>query len=476
MKNILKQNHKLFLLFILLLGSMTIKAQSGEAGDDNFEFHFDSNDYDDLAYYDGELNSVGVDAWTGGGSSDNSWDYASLYWDFDTNNYIESGSPFHDYSGTNTNTDSSGNPGGTPAPKPPASKIILTKKVKPGQIHTQRVAALRDHNQPATFVSQLMVNGVAVGTVTFSNPQIDANGVEIYTVLTVEVFYDSPVAITNVVLNEIDDRDSQNFTNSSTNGVTIDITGDISNYPTLGLVEFVLPMNETEDLEIITTRNIDESKLEKKDPCVVAKELTVMSNNQTYKKAVEDIKKAAADKVEHSITLGKNDVGEITAAPMLHGVAGSVKVNEKWERAFTVLHNHPSGSAPSAGDILALTEFKTRNNNFDTCFALGGEMYAIAITDLAAAQIFSAKYLANKAPDDDNEYPEFMTNEILAVWEKMDSYNFEAQAKAKAFIVNKYNGGITFFKQNNNGVFYPLTTKEIKQANGIKTYTLIPCI
>lgn len=103
-------------------------------------------------------------------------------------------------------------------------------------------------------------------------------------------------------------------------------------------------------------------------------------------------------------------------------------------------------------------------------------MYAISITDLAAAQEFSAKYLVNRAPGDDGEYPKFMWEEMANVYSNMDSYSTEGQTKAKAFVVNKYYGGVTFYKQNKSGEFYPLITKENKQNNGNRTFTLIPCI
>lgn len=442
---------------------------------DNIDVYGPGTSYD---YDGGELNNVDIPGYSGdSGNSDYAWDYN---WDnYDNDSTQNQDTSSGDYNtGTNNDPNSGGNPNATPAPKPPASKIILTKKVKPGQIHTQRVAALRDHNQLATFVSQLMVNGVAVGTVTFSNPQIDANGVEIYTVLTVEVFYDSPVAITNVVLNEIDDRDSQNFTNSSTNGVTIDITGDVSNYPTLGLVEFVLPMNETEDLEIIATRNIDESKLEKKDPCVVAKELTTIATNPIYQKAVKDIKTAAAaDGFEHAITLGKSSAGQVIATPMSQGTKSSVTIDYSIPGAFTRIHNHPSENSHSVQDLYNTVVLNNMFPNFNSGFVLAGnDVYVAAVTDLTAAQVFANKYIIKPTASDPAFFLKFISDEIADAWNDMDTYLPEGKTKAVAFVANKYNAGITFFKQNNNGDFYPLITKEVKQSNGSRTFNLIPCI
>ncbi|WP_343589343.1 hypothetical protein [Flavobacterium sp.] len=322
----------------------------------------------------------------------------------------------------------------------------------------------------------LIVSGQKVGTVTFSEPQRDANGVDIYSKMTVEVFYNSPVAITNITF---DDPETSTYEGSqhSTNGNLKIAEIDLSFYQTLGIINFSAPINEEEN--IIFTGSIaaaNDSQTNVKDPCIVAKELTSLAANQTYQKAVVNIKTAAVDKLEHSITLGKTN-GQITASAMENGLPGEVYVTSNWPGAFTVLHNHPNNTPPSGGDIYAIARLNKNNSNFYSCFAIaGGEMYAIAITDLAAAQEFSARYLVNRAPGDDGEYPEFMTNEIMIVWRRMKSYTVESEAKAKAFVVNKYNAGITFFKQNGDGIFYPLTLKEKTESNGSKSYSLIPCI
>lgn len=468
MKNILRINSKLFLLFVLLLGSITIKAQTGESGEDPFDFNGMN-----------ELHNVNVPGYSGG--SDNSWDTPSLYWSTDwwntTNNNTPTLYEYYINNGNKTNNSDSGLSGfgDNTIQRQWVSLIALTKNIKPGEKHTQTVKVLRGpHNSTDRFVSNLIVNGLQVGIITFSGPKKEANGVHIYTKLTIELFSNSPISISS--LSPVTTENTQyDGSEHSKNDNLQNVSGNLSMYKDLGVVEFNLPMNENEDLIIKGTPYDPYNPPKIKDPCEVAKELTDLAKDQTYKKAINDIKTAAVDKLEHSITFGKNTAGQTTASAMTNGVSGSVMPNINWPGAKSVAHNHPNDTPPSGGDILAMTRINKQNNNFNTCYAMaGGEIYAIAVTDLAAAQVFSANYLVNNTSG--KEYPKFMFDEMSDVWNDMDSYLTEGQAMAKAFVVNKYNGGITFFKQNSNGVFYPLITKEVKQPNGSKTYKLIPCI
>lgn len=471
MREIFKPNNIFWSLLILVVFSHKINAQTNEneppPGFDNGE----------------QLNEIPIPGYQ---APDDSWDHASNYWNTEPNN----NSTYDDeyYAGLleqivgpkqvekgprNQNSEDIKN---GIDDRQTESKVILTKKVLPGETHTQNVKVLRDPNTSTEKkVIDLIVNGMTVGKITFSVPLTDKNGINIYSKMTVEVFRHCPVAITNVTFynpNTSTFQDSQH----STNGNLANAKTELSMYQTLGIINFASPINEEENIVLTGSTTAANFPDNKKDPCIVAKELTTLATNQTYQKAVLDIKNASADKLEHSVTLGKTN-GQITASPMVgDSEAGEVGVNYNWPGAFTVLHNHPNDTPPSADDIYAITRLNKNNSNFNSCFALtGGSTYAIAITDLAAAQEFSAKYLANKK-EGDPEYPTFMRDEMIAVWEKMGSFSIEAEAKAKAFVVNKYNGGITFFKQNSIGVFYPLISKETKHNNGLKTYTLIPCI
>ncbi|WP_281235320.1 hypothetical protein [Flavobacterium gelatinilyticum] len=466
MSEIFKQRNTFFLLLMLLFLGSKVTAQGNE--NDGGGFNWDGmNDLDN------------VDIYAGAGDND-SWDYPSLYWDHDPPNYIGVDDNYSDFgSGGSTSGQTNNNANQDPSTdkeKQTVSKVELTKKVKPGETHTQEVKVLRDPNTSTEKkVVDLIINGEKVGTVTFDKPIRDSNGVDIYSRMTVELLPTCPVAITSITFDN-PETSKYDDTKQSKDGNLEKVAGDLSLYKDLGIVEFNTHINKEEDVVIIgSTVAATDSSTNKKDPCVVAKELTTIAASPTYKKAINDIKKAAIDNFEHSITLGITNA-QITAAPIVHG-GRSVYVTTNWPGAFTVLHNHPNDTPPSGGDIYAIARLKKNNSNFDSCFAITGDgTYALAITDLAAAQEFSAKYMANRGPDDNKEYPGFMISEMLSVWNDMHSYTMESQAKAKAFVVNKYNGGVTFFKQKSDGLFYPLLTKQTTLPNGSKMYNPIPCI
>jgi len=108
-------------------------------------------------------------------------------------------------------------------------------------------ALFTPHNSTDRFVSNLIVNGLQVGIITFSDPQKDANGVHIYTKLTIEVFSNSPISIST--LSPVNTENSQyDGSQHSKNDNLQNVSGNLSMYKDLGVVEFNLPMNENEDL------------------------------------------------------------------------------------------------------------------------------------------------------------------------------------------------------------------------------------
>lgn len=238
MKNILRINSKLFLLFVLLLGSITIKAQNGESGEDPFDFN-GMND----------LNNVDVYA-SAGDSNDN---YASEFWyrDYDipangNPDYYNNGVP---KSGGNSGGNS-GEGSGNGANAPKVSVIVLTKPVAPGQEHSQAVKVLKDQNRPDVFISQILVKGMVIGTVTFSNPQKE-NGREIYTKMTVYAYSTSPLTITSITSNPNGDKDYSN-TSPGIKEYNIEqvVHADLLFTDKTMTIEVHIPTSEDEDMVI----------------------------------------------------------------------------------------------------------------------------------------------------------------------------------------------------------------------------------
>lgn len=223
--------------------------------------------------------------------------------------------------------------------------------------------------------------------------------------------------------------------------------------------------------------NNDSTRPETKDPCIVAKELTTLGSSPFFQKAVQDIKNTPDFYArEYSIPLGKNKGGQIYAGTMNPGEKSSVELNHYIQGFFTDLHNHPSYNSHSASDLYNITVLNKLYPDYKGGVVLAGnEVYVAVVTDLAAAQIFAAKYINKPIADIPASYTDSIRDEISKTFNNMDSYLTEAHTKAKAIVLDKYNAGITFFKQGTNNVFYPLKMKEVKQADGSKKYTLIPC-
>jgi hypothetical protein len=213
-----------------------------------------------------------------------------------------------------------------------------------------------------------------------------------------------------------------------------------------------------------------------KDPCAAAIELSTISKDDKYLSSKQNIMTAATDGFEHSITLGKDENGTITQAPMNSGNQQyMVSTNYKWPGAIAAIHNHPNNTPLSSGDIYASVQLNEKSSNFTTTYVLiNGETYAIVVTNLALAQKFVKNYPANQIPGYSPEFPDIIFNQLQVLVTPMGS-TIEGRTQAIAFVLDKYNAGITLLKQNSNGEFNPIKTQETTQSDGTKTYTKIPC-
>jgi len=211
-------------------------------------------------------------------------------------------------------------------------------------------------------------------------------------------------------------------------------------------------------------------------PCETASITTALSKDGIYISAKALIQTAAADGFEHSITLGKDANGAINQAPMNSGNQQyQVSTNYTWPRATAALHNHPNNTPLSAGDIYASVRLNEKSSNFTTSFVLtNGETYGIVVTSLALAQAFVKTYPADQLPGYNPEFPDVIFDQMLNLVDNLGS-SIEGRTTAMAFVLDKYNAGITLLKQDGSGDFKPIKTQETTQLNGSKTYTSIPC-
>jgi hypothetical protein len=212
------------------------------------------------------------------------------------------------------------------------------------------------------------------------------------------------------------------------------------------------------------------------EPCEKAQSMTNGMQDSEYKAALNSIRTASSDGLEHSITLGKYGWGETIQSPLNTGGTHDVLVNTSLQGAFASIHNHPTADLPiSGGDIYESVKLNTLYGDFATSFIAlpDGSTYVIVVTDLAAAQAFVTTYPADLKPGYNAEFPDFIFDQIEALKSDM-GYGTEARTTAMAFVLDKYNAGITLLKQDSSGNFNSIKTEETIQ-NGVKTYTPKPC-
>jgi hypothetical protein len=213
-----------------------------------------------------------------------------------------------------------------------------------------------------------------------------------------------------------------------------------------------------------------------KDPCTAAQETSTISKDSKYLSATESILIAATDGFEHSITLGKDADGKITQAPMNSGNQQyKVSTNYSWPGAFGAIHNHPNPTPLSAGDIYASVGFAEKSSSFTTSVILtDGEVYAIVVTNLALAKTFVKDHPADQLTNQNPEFPDLIYNQIEDLKIVMGQ-STKGRTEAIAFVLGKYNTGISLMKQDQDGNFYPIIPETITDMTGNIIYTNKDC-
>lgn len=212
------------------------------------------------------------------------------------------------------------------------------------------------------------------------------------------------------------------------------------------------------------------------DPCSTeqAQAVTTFSTNSIYTSSKSQIESAfSSDGAEHDIAFGKDANGNIIRSVMTTGNDHTATVGVV-ENRFTDLHNHKDNKPPSSGDIYGFIDISIQDPAFDKRYIVtaNGTVYTLSITNRQAAIDFNNNH-QRQAPIGDNEpsFPENIVNEI----DKMQGWGNANEEMAIAFILSKYNTGISILKENNNGDFKRLKTKEITDNNGNKTYQSNNC-
>ena len=207
------------------------------------------------------------------------------------------------------------------------------------------------------------------------------------------------------------------------------------------------------------------------DPCEEAKAgaeaATILSKTSIYDSAVKEIQTAfAQDRKEHVVAFGRDNHNNIIKSPLNKGGQANGIV-PRISNAFADLHNHPGNHPPDAGDLYGLIDNSQKQKGYNTRFVItfNKTMYALVVTNPEAAAIFNLKY-----PRDlsgclgcSPKFPEAIVDEFREM-----KYGYGCTDEmALAFILEKYNAGVSLLKQLSNGFFIKMRTSVSCQGSSL---------
>ncbi|MFT4202457.1 MAG: hypothetical protein QM610_00970 [Chitinophagaceae bacterium] len=195
------------------------------------------------------------------------------------------------------------------------------------------------------------------------------------------------------------------------------------------------------------------------DGCATAQAqyVTNIANTPGYSSGLALLNNAmVGNNDEHSVAFNKDANGNIMA-PTTVSTGGETSTSTPINNnTVATLHNHNDGRPPSVGDIYGLIEGNKDHPNFVAKYVkVGNTMYALVMTDAAAAASFVANY-PEYVPSGGGSpgFPDDLNNK----WSDMFFGNGAPtnEETATAYILDKYNIGVALVKQNANGSFSKL--------------------
>ncbi len=181
--------------------------------------------------------------------------------------------------------------------------------------------------------------------------------------------------------------------------------------------------------------------------------------------------------IEQAFSIRKSNKTYSTSPIQNLGATGGGIIN--YSNSVASFHTHPSSNAPSAQDIIGLGYMRSINSGFETSYVktADGDMYAITISDSAAAQSFYNSFKGAV-----NSVNEWDTNSSIGkdFARVRDSYVNsgksveEAYDHATAYVLN--NSGITLLKApNGSNDFTKIGTTKNVDENGVESFSNSDC-
>ena len=211
------------------------------------------------------------------------------------------------------------------------------------------------------------------------------------------------------------------------------------------------------------------------DPCITAQpaisNVNALTQSNSFSQAAMNIH-SANPALEHSVTFGKDATGNITASPMITGGPTTSTVDTNWPNAFADVHNHPSNSEPSEGDLYMIIGLSRSRPGWNTRIVhnKNGEVYALVVVDTAAAWRFRSNSYTT-----DSVYGPVLNTDIRDTIQEVSFY-FRGQGetrlysneRALAYMLDKYNAGVILLKKE--GAAF----RRLRTSTGSQNNTYIP--
>ena len=205
----------------------------------------------------------------------------------------------------------------------------------------------------------------------------------------------------------------------------------------------------------------------------IAYAITNFSLDTPFLSAISQIKERVRKDPghEHTVSFGRDSLNEVILSTWNTGSRSSGRVLDI-ENAFADLHNHPNNTPPSSGDLYNLLRNHLRNRRYTMRFILttGGSLYAFAVTDTAAADRFLINYPAQQLPGYSPLFPDALLDEYREIHQRYGA----PEELAMAYLLEKYNVGVTLLKQSAKGNFRKLRAKMFL-TRGEKSFTAVHC-
>ncbi|AYO57279.1 hypothetical protein CO230_03540 [Chryseobacterium sp. 6424] len=213
------------------------------------------------------------------------------------------------------------------------------------------------------------------------------------------------------------------------------------------------------------------------DPCTLAEGPSSTATENSKSTAYTNAEAAIVgvnNGLENGVDLG-NVNGTIQATGVQTGGTSSINLTSSFSNPIGDIHNHPNNNPPSPGDVYSLMNIRNQFSEYNTRYVItqDGTTYALVVTDHNAMNTFLQSYPPSITlnPNGGNfvDFPPSLFEE----WTDL-ALDF-SESGAIAYILNKYNSGITLTKMDGAGNFRAVNITTSQNSDGTTNYNYSLC-